>query len=148
MKSGKKIDYKKFLTPIVFILLLVITVILNQKAFNQDKEALGTEVYVKVIDIKTKSQGLNPGGLVVTVSYKGEEYRLQGVPSSAHFVMENSRKYGSEIKAVLYNGKLYYDSSSIKLLSDKLYYAFLLATLLVFSYMILQMREKQQRKRF
>lgn len=148
MKSGKKDRLQKILTPIVFILLLVITVILNQKAFNQDKEALGTEVYVKVIDIKTKSQGLNPGGLVVTVSYKGEEYRLHGVPSSAHFVMENSRKYGSEIKAVLYNGKLYYDSSSIKLLSDKLYYAFLLATLLVFSYMILQMKEKQQRKRF
>ncbi len=147
MHSNKKINYKDLLLPVVFILLLVITIIFHQKAFSQNKEALGTEVSVKVIDIKTKSQGLNPGGLAVTVSYRGEKYKLYGVPSNAHFIMENSKKYGSTISVKLYSGKLYYDSASIKLLSDKLYYAFLLATLLVFSLMFVKMKEKQQGSR-
>lgn len=108
-----------------------------------DKEALGTDVYVRVTDIKTKSGGLDSGSLVVTVSYQGEEYRLYGVPSSAHFVMKNSKNYRSSICARLYNGKMYYDSTSIHLLVDKLYYAFLAATVLAFSAMFMQWKEKQ-----
>lgn len=136
MSPEKKIQIKKFLVPAAFIILLTITIFLRQKAFGQDKEALATEVSVRVVDIKTKSSGLNPGSLVVTVSYRGEEYRLHGVPSDAHFVMENSRKYRSTVSAKLYNGKLYYDAASILLLEDKLYYAFLAATFLVFSYIV------------
>lgn len=86
---SKMIPYKKFLVPAVFIILLIITIItifLHQKAFGQDKEALATEVSVRVVDNKIKSSGLNAGSLVVTVSYQGEEYRLHIVPSSAHFV--------------------------------------------------------------
>lgn len=132
MGSGKKIDYRKWLFPVVFVVLLALTVVLHQWAFSQDKEALGTDVHVRVTEIKANGTGLNPGGLNVTVSYQGESYRLHGVPSSAHFVMENSRKYHSTISARLYNGKLYYDSSSIRLLSDKLYYASLAATFFVF----------------
>lgn len=135
------------LLPVVFIILLVITIFLNQKAFNQDKEALGTEVYVRVTDIRTNSGGVNPGALVVTVSYQGKEYKLNGVPSNAHFVMENSRKYQSEISAKLYNGKLYYDSTSIYLLADKIYYAFLAATFLVFCIMGTRWLEKQRGNR-
>lgn len=51
------------------------------------------------------------------VKLMGETYKLQGVLSSAHFVMENSLKYRSTIKAKLYNGKMYYDSTSIYQLS-------------------------------
>lgn len=83
---SKMIPYKKFLVPAVFIILLIITIFLHQKAFGQDKEALATEVSVRVVDIIIKSSGLNTGSLVVTVSYQGEEYRLHIVPSSAHFV--------------------------------------------------------------
>lgn len=136
MSSQKKIQYRKFLLPAAFIILLVITIFLHQRAFGQDKEALATEVSVRVVDIKVKSGGLNSGSLIVTVSYRDEEYRLHGVPSNAHFVMENSMKYRSTISAKLYNGKLYYDAASIHLLADKLYYAFLAATFLVFCYMV------------
>lgn len=122
--------------PVVFIILLIITIFLCQKAFSQDKEALATEVSVRVVDIKTKSSGLNPGSLVVTVSYRGEEYRMHGVPSNAHFVMENSRKYRSTISAKLYNDKIYYDAASILLLEDKLYYVFLAATYVLFLYIL------------
>lgn len=145
MNSHKKINYKNLILPVAFVILLILTIYFRQNAFNQDKEDLGTEVYVKVIDVKTKSSGLNPGALLVTVSYQGEEYRLHGVPSSDHFVMENSRKYGSTISAKLYNGKLYYNSVSIYLLSDKLYFAFLAATFLVFCLMFMQLKEKMQR---
>ncbi|MDE6673749.1 MAG: hypothetical protein K2K19_02910 [Acetatifactor sp.] len=147
MNFIKKINFKNLRLPIVFIILLVITIILHQKAFSVDKEALGTEVYVRVVDIKTKSGGLDSGSLLVTVSYQGEEYRLHGVPSSAHFVMKNSMNFRSSISATLYNGKLYYDSTSIYLLTDKLYYAFLVATFLVFCTMVMQMKEKRQDNR-
>ena len=99
---------------------------------GQDKEAMGTSVSVKVTDVRTNSTGLNPGGLDVTVTYQGKTYKLQGVPSGAHFVMENSMKYQSTIDAKLYKGKLYYDSTSIRTLSDKIYFAFLVATFFVF----------------
>lgn len=136
MSSQKKFQFKKLLAPAVLIILLVLTIFFRQKAFSQDKEALATEVSVRVVDIKTKSSGLDSGSLVVTVSYQGEEYRLHGVPSDAHFVMENSRRYRSTVSAKLYDGKLYYDATSILLLEDKLYYAFLAATFLVFSYIV------------
>ncbi len=143
MKSGKKIDYEKLRLPVAFIILLLITIVLYQIAFSVDKEALGTEVNVKVTDIKIKSGGLNAGSLAVTVSYQGEEYRLHGVPSNAHFIMENSRKYGNTIKVKLYNGKMYYDSVNIHLFADKLYYASLLATIVVLGAMYLQWKEKR-----
>ena len=143
MKFIKKINFKNLRLPAVFIILLVITISLYQKASSVDKEALGTDVYVRVTDIKTKSGGLDSGSLVVTVSYQGEEYRLYGVPSSAHFVMKNSKNYRSSIRARLYNGKMYYDSTSIHLLADTLYYAFLAATVLAFSAMFVQWKEKQ-----
>lgn len=136
MSPQKKIPYKKFLLPVIFIILLVVTFFLHQKAFGQDKEALATEVSVRVVDVKIKSGGLNSGSLVVTVSYQGEEYKLHGVPSSAHFVMENSMKFRSTVSAKLYNGKMYYDAASIHLLADKLYYVSLAATFFVFSYMV------------
>ncbi len=136
MASERKINYKRFLLPVVFVVLLILTIILNRQAFGRDKEALGTEVSVEVTEIKTQSTGLNPGSLIVTVSYQGEEYRLHGVPSNAHFVMENSKKLHSTVSAKLYNGKMYYDSTSIYLLADKLYYASLAATFLVFILMI------------
>lgn len=131
MDSRKERNYDKLL-PIFFVVLLVLTVVFRQQAFGQDKEALGTWVSVRVTEVKVNSAGLNPGGLNVTVSYQGETYKLHGVPSSAHFVMENSLKYRSTIKAKLYDGKMYYDSTSIYQLSDKLYYAFLAATFFVF----------------
>lgn len=143
MNTGKKMDYRKMRLPAAFIILLLLTIFLHQKAFNVDKEALGTEVNVRVTDVKVKSGGLDSGGLAVTVSYQGEEYRLQGVPSSAHFMMKNSKNYGSTIKVKLYNGKMYYDSVNIQLLADKLYYASLLATVLVLGAMYLQWKEKQ-----
>lgn len=136
MSSQKKFQFKKLLAPAVLIILLVLTIFFRQKAFSQDKEALATEVSVRVVDIKTKSSGLNPGSLVVTVSYQGEEYRLHGVPSSAHFSMENSRKYRIKISAMLYNGRLYYDATSILLPEDILYYAFLAATYILFIYIL------------
>lgn len=132
MGTNKKINYRKWALPAVFMVLLALTIVFHQWAFSQDKEALGTDVHVKVTEIRANGGGLNPGGLNVTVSYQGEKYRLRGVPSSAHFVMENSRKYRSTICARLYNGKLYYASSSISLLSDKLYYTSLAATFFVF----------------
>lgn len=147
MNSNKKIDFKKYSLPVAFVILLVISVLLNRITFGQDKEALGTEVDVRVVDVKTRSTGLNPGGLRVTVSYKGEEYELHGVPSNAHFVMENSRKYRSTVSAILYNGKMYYGASSIQLWTDKIYYASLLATLFVFSAMVMQQMEKQRGNR-
>ncbi|MDE5892108.1 MAG: hypothetical protein K2H45_04185 [Acetatifactor sp.] len=143
MKSNKKFDYKKLRLPALFIILLVTTIILNRRAFSVDKEALGTEVYVKVTDIKTKSGGLDSGSLLVTVSYQGEEYRLNGVPSNAHFVMKNSKNLGSSICVKLYNGKLYYDSTSIHLLADKLYYACLAATVLSLGAIYMQWQEKR-----
>lgn len=143
MKVIKKINFKSLRLPAVFIILLVITIFLYQKASSVDKEALGTDVYVRVTDIKTKSGGLDSGSLVVTVSYQGEEYRLYGVPSSAHFVMKNSKNYRSSIRARLYNGKMYYDATSIHLLADKLYYAFLAATVFALGAMYMQWREKQ-----
>ena len=127
--------------PVVFVVLLILTIIFHQQAYNQDKEALGTIVSVKVIDVKTKSSGFSPGGLDVTVSYQGEAYKLQGVPSSAHFVMKNSKTYHSTISVKLYNGKLYYDSANIHLLVDKIYYAFLAATFLVFVLIFAQWKE-------
>lgn len=42
---------------------------------------------------------------------------------------------------------LYYDSTSIYLLTDKLYYAFLAATFLAFCTMVMQMKEKRQDNR-
>lgn len=145
--SSKKIPFKKLLTTVVFILLLIllliITIFLHQKAFSRDKEALATEVPVRVVDIKTKSSGLNPGSLVVTVSYQGEKYRLHGVPSNAHFSMENSRKLRIKISAKLYNGKLYYDAASILLLDDILYYAFLAATYILFIYFVCHMIQRR-----
>ncbi|MCI8600355.1 MAG: hypothetical protein HFE45_02000 [Oscillospiraceae bacterium] len=133
---------KKFLLPVVFAILLLLTIFLHQQAFSQDKDALGTDVSVKVTEIKTGGSRLNPGSLRVTVSYQGEEYRLYGVPSGAHFVMENSKKYRSTVSAVLYDGKMYYDSTSIKLLSDKLYYAALAATFIVFVLICAPLLEK------
>ena len=143
MNLIKKINFKNLRLPAVFIILLVITIILHQKAFSVDKEALGTDVYVRVTDIKTKSGGLDSGSLVVTVSYQGEKYRLYGVPSSAHFVMKNSKNYRSSIRVRLYNGKMYYDATSIFLLADKLYYAFLIATVFALGAIYLQWKEKQ-----
>ena len=131
MDSGKKIDYNKLL-PVVFVVLLVLTIVFHRQAFGQDKEALGTWVSVRVTDVRVNATGLNPGGLNVTVSYQGDTYKLHGVPSSAQFVMENSIKYRSTVDAKLYEGKLYYDSTSIHPLSDKIYFAFLAATFVVF----------------
>lgn len=85
------------------------------------------------------------GGLKVTVSYKGKSYRLKGVTNSDQFAMENSRMFRIPISAKLYDGKLYYKSTSIMLLSDKLYYASLVATVIIFGIMFVQWNEKQRR---
>ena len=127
-----KINYKKLALPAAFVVLLVLTIVFHRQAFSQDKETLGTEVHVKVTDIKVRSGKLNPGGLNVTVSYQGEKYKLNGVPSGAHFAMKNSKTYGSTVSAILYNGKMYYDSTSIFLPADKIYYASLAAAFVVF----------------
>ena len=140
-----KAKYKKILLPIIFVLLLILTIFLNRQAFGQDKEALGEEVSVRVTEIKTGGSRLNPGSLRVMVSYQGEEYKLNGVPSGAHFVMENSKKYRSTVSAVFYDGKMYYDSSCIHLLADKLYYAALAATFLVFVLICAPLLEKMRK---
>lgn len=145
MNEGKKINYKKIVLPAAFVVFLVLTIVFHQWAYSQNKEALGTEVRVKVTDVKVNGSGLNPGGLKVTVSYNGESYRLKGVPSSDHFIMENSRKYHTTVSAKLYDGKLYYKSTSIMLLSDKLYYASLVATVTIFGIMFVQWKQKPQR---
>ena len=144
MRSEKKLGVKRLLLPVLFVILLVLTIILRQQAFGQDKETLGSTVSVKVTDIRVNAGGLNPGGLKVTVSYQGEDCRLHGVPANAQFVMENSRAYGTAVSAVLYRGKLYYDSASIYLWSDKLYYAALAGTFLVFILMFAKFKEKLQ----
>lgn len=110
MNTKEKNSGRKLLLPAVFIVCLVLTIIFHQQASRVDKEALGTEVDVKVTEIKTKSTGLNPGALSVTVSYKGEAYKLYGVPGSAHFAMKNSKAYHSTISARLYDGEMYYDA--------------------------------------
>ena len=142
MNTDKKIKYKRILLPVAFVALLILTIVLHQWAYSQDKEALGTDVRVKVTDVKVNGGGLNPGGLKVTVSYKGESYRLKGVPSSDQFFMENSRKYHTTVSAKLYDGKIYYNSTSIMLLSDKLYFASLAATFTIFCIMFVQWRQK------
>lgn len=142
MNTDKKIKYKRILLPVAFVALLILTIVLHQWACSQDKEALGTDVRVKVTDVKVNGSGLNPGGLKVTVSYNGESYRLKGVSSSDHFFMENSRKYHTTVSAKLYDGKLYYNSTSIMLLSDKLYFASLAVTFAIFCIMFVQWRQK------
>ncbi len=144
MDSDKKFNYKSFLLPAVFVVLLILTVIFHKQAYSQDKEALGEEVFVDVLEMKTNSSGLNPGGLNVTVSYQGRTSRLRGVPSSAQFVMENSMTYHRSVSAKLYDGKLYYDSASIFLLSDQLYYGALAATFFVFILMFAELKKKLQ----
>ena len=144
MDTGKKVNLKDWVLPAVLVVLLVLTVILHQRAYSQDKESLGTKVHVRVTEVKTGASKLNPGGLKVTVSYQGEAHRLHGVPSSAHFVMKNSKNYRSTVGAILYDGKLYYDYTSIHLLADKLYYAALAATFLVFVLIFGQLKEKMQ----
>lgn len=136
MNTKEKNSSRKFLLSAAFIVCLILTIIFHQQASKVDKEALGTEVDVKVTEIKTKSTGLNPGALSVTVSYKGETYKLHGVPASAHFAMKNSKAYHSTISARLYDGKMYYDAASIHLLSDTLYYAFLAPTYFIFIFMV------------
>lgn len=142
MDSGKKNNGRRLLLPAAFVVLLALTIFLRQRAFGQDKEALGKDVSVKVTEVKAKSSGLNPGKLMVTVFYQGEECRLYGVPSGAWSAMESSKKYHSAVGAKLYNKKLYYDSASISRLADKLYYASLAATFLVFILMLARLKEK------
>lgn len=136
MDSGKKFNYKKLLLPAAFVVLLLLTIFLKKQADLQDKEALGTEVYVRVTEIRTGGSKFNPGGLNVTVSYKGEAYKLHGVPSNAHFKMKNSKNYHSDISAVLYNGELYYDSTCIHPLAEKFYFASLAAAYFTFILLI------------
>ena len=142
MDPKKKERHKKILLPAAFVLLLIITIIFHQRAYSRDKETLGTVVSVQVTDIKVSSSGLTPGKLQVTASYQGESYKLHGVPSSAHFAMENSRKYHSTVSAVLYDGKLYHSPTSILLLDDKIYYAALAATFFLFCLMSVKLMEK------
>lgn len=142
MDSGKKNNGRRLLLPVAFVVLLALTIFLRQRAFGQDKEALGKDVSVEVTEVKAKSSGLNPGKLMVTVTYQGEDCRLYGVPSGARFAMENSKKYHSAVGAKLYNKKLYYDSASINRLADKLYYAALAATFLVFILMLARLKDK------
>lgn len=132
MNSGKKIQVKNLLLPMVFVVFLVLTIVFRGQAYGRDKEMLGTDVSVEVVEVRTNSAGLNPGGVDVTVSYQGEEYKLHGVPSGARFEMENSKNYHSSVSAKLYNDKLYYDAASINLVSDKLYYACLAVTFVSF----------------
>lgn len=145
MNRDKKGNYRKLLLPVVFVLFLILTVVLHQWAYSQDKEALGTKVWVRVTDVEVNGTGLNPGGLKVTVSYNGESYRLKGVPSGDQYVMESSRKYHSDVSARLYKGKLYYRTTSIMLLPDKLYYASLAATVLTLGILFMQWKENVQR---
>lgn len=63
MRSEKKLGVKSLLLPVLFVVLLVLTIILRQQAFGQDKETLGSTVSVKVTDIRVNAGGLNPGGL-------------------------------------------------------------------------------------
>ena len=41
MRSEKKLGVKRLLLPVLFVILLVLTIILRQQAFGQDKETLG-----------------------------------------------------------------------------------------------------------
>ena len=79
--TEKKTNRKILLMLIAFVVMLFLTIVLNGIARKQDKESLGTKVSVRVTDIKVRAGGLRAGSLSVTVSYKGEEYKLKGVPS-------------------------------------------------------------------
>ncbi len=55
MRSEKKLGVKRLLLPVLFVVLLVLTIILRQQAFGQDKETLGSTVSVKVTDIRVNA---------------------------------------------------------------------------------------------
>lgn len=136
---------KKIIFPILFVIFLIPTIILNIQLKNQPEETLGTQVSVKVTEI-SNSYGTPPES-IITVKYNGEEYKLNGVSSDKLFVMQNSLKYGSSITAWLYDGELYYEQNSILLPIDKVYFAFLAATFACFTLTIYQLLTnfKQQR---
>ncbi|MCI8949320.1 MAG: hypothetical protein HFG49_04655 [Lachnospiraceae bacterium] len=126
--TEKKTNRKILLMFIGFVVMLFLTIVFNGIAGKQDKESLGTKVSVRVTDIKVRAGGLRAGSLSVTVSYKGEEYKLKGVPSGQHFQMKSSKNFRTPVSAILYNGKLYYDATSIMLVADQIYYIFLMTT--------------------
>lgn len=144
MNTKKKFKSRNLVLSVIFVVFLALTIFFRQQMSGQDKEALGTEVYAKVTDVKISA---NPvPGLSVTVSYQGETYKLKGVPSSAQYEMENCMKFRSTVKAILYNGKLYYNATSIYLLSDKLYYGSLAITFLCFLLLIYPLFENRSGK--
>lgn len=140
MDAGKKSDIRNLLLPALFVAFIALAYILRQQALSQDKGSLGTEVTVRVKDVRMKG-GLNTG-LKVTVTYQGETYVLHGVPVDRQFVMQNSMDYRWDVDAVLYKGKMYESHESIMLLADKLYLASLLGMVVVFGLMFLKLKEK------
>ena len=56
MDSDKKVNYKSFLLPAVFVVLLILTVIFHKQAYSQDKEALGEEVFVDVLEVRSEER--------------------------------------------------------------------------------------------
>ena len=100
---------KRLILPAAFVCFLVLTIYLYQQQGNQVREE-GKQVQVKVIDVKSNS-GVRSGSLDVTVSYQGKSYKLHGVSSSEHFIMNNSIAYHWKIDATLYGNKMYYGST-------------------------------------
>lgn len=128
MNTKKKINPRTIILFVLFVVFLALTIFFHRQMSKQNKGALGTKVYVRVTDVKISSNPLHL--LSVTVSYQGETYKLKGVPNSAQSEVEYCMKYRSTLSAILYDGKLYYDATSIYLLPDKLYLGSLAVTFL------------------
>lgn len=140
MRMGKNFDFRRLILPAAFVCFLVLTIYLHQQQANQIREE-GKQVQVKVTSIRPNS-GIQSGSLDVTVSYKGETYKLHGVSSSEDFVMKNSMAYHWKISATLYGDKMYYGSAGPMSILDKLYLASLAAALVVFCLNFLQLKNE------
>ncbi len=136
--NKKKNRVKNIIFSILFIILLIPTIVLNRQIRNQPNEILGTNVQVKVKKI-THGTGLRSVKSNITVIYRGEEYKLHGVPSSKLFVMKNSLTYGTPITVWLYEDELYYEQNAIRLPIDNVYFTFLGATYICFVLLVSQL---------
>lgn len=114
----------------VFAILLVLSIVLNRKMLSMDKEALCTEVDVKVEGVKTVPRMIGGSKLLVSVSYEGELYELKGAGHTNYNEMSFAKMSGYPHSAWLYKGSLYYQPYSVKLIWDYLYYASALAAFL------------------
>ncbi|MEZ3445664.1 MAG: hypothetical protein K1W30_11140 [Lachnospiraceae bacterium] len=131
---------KRLILPAAFVCFLILTIYLHQQQGNQVREE-GKKVQVKVIDVKSNS-GARSGSLDVTVSYQGKSYKLHGVSSSEHFIMNNSIAYHWKIDATLYGNKMYYGSTGPMSILDILYLASLGITFVMFCLNFLQLKDE------